>query len=47
MRSATVYSDRPGTQNPWTAFRTAEPTGLCQSYTIIKMTLDLPGVLCR
>jgi hypothetical protein len=29
------------------SFHTAAATGFCQSYTITKMTLDLPGVLCR
>jgi hypothetical protein len=27
------------------SLHTAEPTGFCQSYTIITMPLDLPGVL--
>jgi hypothetical protein len=34
-----------GSEIPGLRFHTAEPTGFCQSYTIIKMTLELPGVL--
>jgi hypothetical protein len=36
-----------GRESPGPRFHTAEPTGFCQSYTIITMPLDLPGVLCR
>jgi hypothetical protein len=36
-----------GRETAGVSFHTAEPTGFCQSYTIIQMTLGLPGVLYR